>query len=152
MTAAALIERLERVRETGRGRWSATCPAHEDRSPSLVVTELDDGRTLLHCFGGCETRAVLQAVGLDYDALFPPRPLGQQIRRERVPFDPLAVLRAVAQEAWIAGIVIGQVASGGPLSEEIRDRGAIACRRLIDAAEACVPSRPKARISEPAHA
>lgn len=28
--AARLLDRLEAVREVGRGRWIARCPAHED--------------------------------------------------------------------------------------------------------------------------
>ena len=47
-----LLDRLEAVRETGSSRWIARCPAHDDSSPSLAVRELDDGRILLHDFGG----------------------------------------------------------------------------------------------------
>ena len=52
-------------------RWVATCPAHEDRSPSLSITEGRDEIVLLHCHGGCGPREVLAAVGLDWTALFP---------------------------------------------------------------------------------
>lgn len=48
------------------GRWSGKggiclCPAHEDRKPSLSVRA---GRKalLLHCFAGCETVAILEAL------------------------------------------------------------------------------------------
>lgn len=51
--------------------WSATCPAHEDRSPSLSITEGRDGIVLLHCHGGCGPREVLAAVGLTWQVLFP---------------------------------------------------------------------------------
>ena len=63
MAARAFIERLDCARQTGSGRWIARCPAHEDRSPSLSVRELEDGRTLIHCFGGCDVQAVVE--GLD---------------------------------------------------------------------------------------
>ena len=36
-----VLERLERVRPSGGG-WSARCPAHDDRKPSLSVTVADD--------------------------------------------------------------------------------------------------------------
>ena len=68
-----LLDRLERVKQTGPGRWLAKCPAHEDRSPSLSIRELDDGRVLIHDFGACETQAVLDAIGLEMGALFPER-------------------------------------------------------------------------------
>lgn len=37
------------------------CVAHQEKTPSLRVTE-KDGRTLFHCFGGCEQAAVLEAL------------------------------------------------------------------------------------------
>lgn len=37
------------------------CPAHGDRTPSLSV-RLGQRRLLFHCFAGCETRAVLDAL------------------------------------------------------------------------------------------
>lgn len=71
--AATLLDRLDGVRQSGPGRWLARCPAHQDRSPSLSVRELDDGRVLLHDFGGCDTEAVLDALGLELQVLFPER-------------------------------------------------------------------------------
>lgn len=73
MSAATLIDRLSAVRQTAPGKWLARCPAHEDRSPSLSIRELEDGRVLLHDFGGCDTGAVLASLGLEMGALFPER-------------------------------------------------------------------------------
>jgi hypothetical protein len=71
MSAAALLDRLDGVRQTAPDRWVAKCPAHEDRSPSLSIREIDDGKTLLQCFAGCSALDVLDSVGLDWGALFP---------------------------------------------------------------------------------
>jgi hypothetical protein len=73
MSAAALLNRLDRPKQTGPDRWLAKCPAHEDRSPSLSVRELDDGRVLINCFAGCGAIDVLDSVGLTWSALFPER-------------------------------------------------------------------------------
>lgn len=51
----------------------ARCPAHDDTNPSLSVTEGRDGRCLLKCHAGCEQAEVVAALGLDWEALFPPR-------------------------------------------------------------------------------
>lgn len=72
MSAAKLLDRLDRVKQTGPGRWIARCPAHQDKSPSLSVRELDDGRVLVKDFGGCSTDDVLGALGLSMADLFPP--------------------------------------------------------------------------------
>jgi len=73
MTTDTLLSRLENVRKRGAEQWSARCPAHDDKGPSLSVRALPDGRTLLHCFAGCGADEVLGAVGLDMAALFPPK-------------------------------------------------------------------------------
>jgi len=69
--AQKLLNRLEKVRRTGEGRYVACCPAHDDRTPSLSIKECDDGRLLVHCFAGCPTGDVLTAVGLSLGDLFP---------------------------------------------------------------------------------
>lgn len=60
------------VTQSGEG-YAARCPAHNDRSPSLSVSEGDDGRVLLHCHAGCEAGAVVAALGLTMADLYPPR-------------------------------------------------------------------------------
>lgn len=50
----------------------ARCPAHDDRSPSLSVREGADGRALIWCHAGCDTEAVIAALGLRWSDLFPP--------------------------------------------------------------------------------
>ena len=42
MIADKLVSQLEGVRSTGQDRWIARCPAHDDRSPSLSIREVDD--------------------------------------------------------------------------------------------------------------
>lgn len=52
-------------------KFVARCPAHDDRTPSLSVTEGLDGRALLHCFAGCDTADIITALGLAWTDLFP---------------------------------------------------------------------------------
>lgn len=64
-----LLDSLDDLRANGGG-YMALCPAHDDRSPSLSVSEGDDGRLLLHCHGGCKTEDVVKALGLEMRDLF----------------------------------------------------------------------------------
>jgi hypothetical protein len=64
-----LLERLERV-ETRNGSYQALCPAHEDRQPSLNLSEGEDGRALIKCFAGCRPRHITDALGLQMSDLF----------------------------------------------------------------------------------
>jgi putative DNA primase/helicase len=59
-----------KVRYLGQGRAEAQCPAHDDRNPSLSITEQADGKVLLHCHAGCEIDDVLAAIGLEKRDLF----------------------------------------------------------------------------------
>jgi putative DNA primase/helicase len=69
MTLDELLPRFKNVRRTPGG-YSAVCSAHEDRNNSLSITTGDDGRTLLHCYAGCEVGNILAKVGLKTKDLF----------------------------------------------------------------------------------
>jgi hypothetical protein len=51
----------------------ALCPAHDDRNPSLSISPGNGSGPLIKCFAGCDTEAVLKAVGLDWQDVLPPR-------------------------------------------------------------------------------
>ena len=67
-----LLARLPNARKAGNG-WSARCPAHDDRRASLSIAQGDDGTALVKCHAGCDTAAILAAVGLKLADLFPPK-------------------------------------------------------------------------------
>ena len=69
MTATDLLAYLDGVRLRGHGKWSARCPAHEDRSPSLSMREGDRG-LLVHCFSGCTVEEICEALNLRVSDLF----------------------------------------------------------------------------------
>lgn len=99
------------------------------------MRELGDGRTLVHCFGGCATADVLAAVGLEFDALYPERAIDHHVPRERAPFPATDVLRAVAGESHLVAIAASRVASGKPISATDAERVALAADRLLSARE-----------------
>jgi putative DNA primase/helicase len=71
-----VLERLSGVEDNGHG-YKARCPvpAHGrgrgDPNPSLSVSEGDDGRVLVKCRTGCESKDVLDALGLSWADLYP---------------------------------------------------------------------------------
>ena len=65
LSAEDLAHRLEKPKKQGKG-WMACCPAHDDKKPSLSITDGNEGKTLLTCFAGCtftEITAALTANG-----------------------------------------------------------------------------------------
>lgn len=67
---AKLRDREHTVRPSRMG-WSAKCPAHDDRNPSLSIGTGRDGRCLLKCHAGCETEAIVAELGLGMKDLMP---------------------------------------------------------------------------------
>ena len=61
------IEEIAEIYEATKqgGYYMALCPAHADGNPSLSIREGEHG-ILLHCFAGCDTRSVLEAMGLTF--------------------------------------------------------------------------------------
>lgn len=72
MRFSEILARFPTATNSGDG-WKAKCPAHNDGTPSLLIREGDDGRTLLHCHAGCTPQAICAAIGLRLADLFPPR-------------------------------------------------------------------------------
>ena len=67
ISEADLLQRFDKVRETGRG-WVGRCPAHQDRTPSLSIAR-GHTRWLLKCFAGCDIAQVAGAAGLQVSDL-----------------------------------------------------------------------------------
>lgn len=103
-----LLDRLDKVRQTGPGRWLARCPAHEDRSPSLSLREVDDGRVLLHCFGGCQMSDVLCALGLSVADLFE-KALAHSLPRTHSTIPARDILTALDHEILVATLILHDV-------------------------------------------
>ena len=70
----SILDRLDGVKAEGTGRWSARCPAHEDRVASLSVSRGNDGRALIYCHAGCKARDIVERIGLRVTDLFAQAP------------------------------------------------------------------------------
>lgn len=135
MGVDSLLSKLDKVKQRGRNNWQACCPAHADKGPSLSIRELDDGRILVHCFAGCSTPEIVQAVGMELSDLFPAREVGNT-RRERRPFPAADALRAVGFEALVVCAASAALATGEPLSSGDRERLLQASERIRSALSA----------------
>ena len=55
------LSNLPKFKQVGKFRYTACCPAHDDKNPSLAITEAED-KILVHCFSGCTQDQVLDAL------------------------------------------------------------------------------------------
>lgn len=138
MSVDTLLSRLQRVKKTGPGRWVACCPAHDSKSKqSLAIRETDDGKVLVHDFGGCSVYDVLFSVGMQVNDLFRDRSPRSALRTARMPFSYADALRCVSFEALIAAVAAGNLAQGTSLTDDDRQRLWLAANRINHALEVC---------------
>ena len=131
MSLERLLNSLTKVKGR-KGSWTAACPAHEDRSPSLAVRQVEDGRILLHCFGGCSVHDVLGAVGMDMSDLFPDN--GENKKAIKPAFYATDLLRVIAFETLVVSICASDMSKGRQLSEKDLQRMQKAAQRIQEAA------------------
>lgn len=128
-----LLSRLTKVK--GRaGNYTACCPAHEDRSPSLAVKE-QDGKIILHCFAGCSVENIVGAVGMDMTDLFPPTEPRYDKPAQKMRFFASDLLRVIALEASIVAVAAYDMGRGKALPEGDLARLKLACQRINTAME-----------------
>lgn len=120
--ADKLLPRLDKVRPLKQSQWVACCPAHDDRNPSLKITETGDGTLLLKCWSGCSVAHIVNAVGLELRDIFPN---GSQRPTRRAPSR-----EAVEHERLIVSLGLSLLAQGKMLTKSDLDRLELARRRL----------------------
>jgi len=131
-----LLNALEKVKKTGPARYIALCPHHQDKRPSLTITEKDDGVVLIKCWAGCGAAEILTAVGLEFGDLYPPRTDQHGNKPQRRPWNPYDVLKCLETEArvsWFSAKTVAQ--SGMPLPPDEQERLLLAVSRLSGAVE-----------------
>jgi 5S rRNA maturation endonuclease (ribonuclease M5)/energy-coupling factor transporter ATP-binding protein EcfA2 len=52
---------LRNLKETGHDQWLASCPSHEDDTPSLSIADRG-GKILLYCFAGCDYERIVESL------------------------------------------------------------------------------------------
>jgi DNA primase len=131
MELEVFLSRLEKVR--GRnGSFTACCPAHRDKSPSLAIRQ-DGERILLHCFAGCSANKVVEAVGCTLNDLFQDEKKWHRQKPVKRQFYATDLLRIINKEALIVLISAIDMAGGKKLSDADLERLKVAAGRIEEA-------------------
>ncbi len=69
MNLDKLLSKLDQVKPLKNGEYQARCPAHDDKTASLSLTE-KNGKLLLKCHAGCSVESILYSLGLEKKQLF----------------------------------------------------------------------------------
>jgi len=108
-TLSGIASGLNKVRWHGNNKFTACCPAHDDRSPSFTASD-SNGTILVYCFSGCsqdEVIGALRDLGLWHSA-------SQYQLERRKRFD---LKREVRRHQDILASGIGTIKYGVVLSE-----------------------------------
>lgn len=126
-----LLDRLSGVKQTRPDRYQARCPAHDDRSPSLAITETPDGTILLKCWAGCGAADIVAAVGLELKDLFPPRFDYQATSKGKAPrYSASEVVKTLITEATIIALGYRALQRGDELNQPDQGRVELAIGAL----------------------
>ncbi len=121
MTAETIAKALG-GRKVG-GSWTARCPAHDDRTPSLSIRDSDENKVLVRCHAGCDQERVIAALrtrGLWTEN--GPHRLSRMARRthvERKPNQGDAKQSEIALAIWQCA----KPAKGTPVESYLASRG-----------------------------
>jgi hypothetical protein len=111
------------------------------RSPSLSIRELDDGRVLVHDFGGCDVGDILAALGLTLTDLFPDRlpDHSYPLTNQTIPARDLLV--ALDHELTVATLILTDIVRRRKVSESQLARLVQAAARVGKARDIANPQK-----------
>ena len=95
---------------------------HDDKHPSMTVSETADGSVLLHCFGGCSFEQMVSGLGLEPIDLIPPhlrhnRQDGHRSPHKGPRFSPWTALQALAVDVIVVALAAAQIRRDGWLDD-----------------------------------
>ena len=139
-----LLNRLQNVKRTGDQQWRACCPVHESKSrSSLSIRQVEDGRLLIHCHGGCEPLEILKVCGLEMTDLMPERITHNATPQEKRKWREAATMRdwqkarsSIQHEARVVWVAGKQIQDGKPLNHADDARLDEAVENIVQAGRA----------------
>ena len=127
-----ILSLLSKVKSTGNNTWMACCPAHDDKSPSMTISDYSDN-ILIHCFSGCTPIDILESIGLDFSDLFPDKNYTE--KSKGAVFNAYDVLEALSTETSIVYITASKMFDTKEISNEDWLRLKVSVQRINAASD-----------------
>ena len=125
-----VLSRLDDPKPNGRDRWRSRCPACGGNKSALSVGIGNDDAVLIQCFKGCEVAAVVDAMGLRLQDLFPPKLTGSPPLQRRGMLTAGQALDVISRECLLTWTAAFNLANGHALTEMDLEQLMIASRRI----------------------
>lgn len=129
MNVDHILGRLEKVRQVKPDEYTACCPAHPDRSPSLSITDAGD-RVLLHCHAGCSFDAIAAALDMQAHDFFAN---GKAPKSVAPGISQRALNAALALELATVYVIACDRSKGRTVSPDDLSRERVAKQRILTA-------------------
>jgi len=125
MSVERILPLLTGVKQTSDNSWIAKCCVHEDRNPSLSITEKSAASgeliVLMHCFScGASGANVCDVLGIPYSTMYPDS-LHRNYYYESSPlnsFPAKDILQCIADDALYIELVCREYLRAGTTSDE----------------------------------
>lgn len=125
------LNHLDKVTQRG-DQYTALCPGHDDKKPSLAITERE-GKILVKCWSGCTTEDITDALGLEIKDLFSESNFTtqqrQQYRSKKTVRQCLEMLEIEVHVFYQC--IVQLLHTDKPLSNEDKARNSLAQTRII---------------------
>ena len=73
MTVETILNKFNKVRNSGQDKWRVPCPVHNGKNFNMSIKECADGTVLAHCFVcGADGPKLAEALSLPLSEIFPP--------------------------------------------------------------------------------
>lgn len=130
MSIESFLNNLHKVKPQGRNKWVALCPCHDDKNPSLAISD-DNGIVLIHCFGcGANAVEVAHKLGVDLSELFPPKSeIDYDKTGQKYQFNNRQVLKALYSETLVSYVILKGIADD-PIASQVKDRLLLSISRI----------------------
>lgn len=130
-----ILNSLDKVKSLGGGRYKALCPVHDEKTPSLGITQKDDDRIIMHCFGcGANGVEIIRSLGMELADLFPESERRKDdYRRDRKPFPATQILECINFESSVIMIAARQIIDDVQLNRTDYQRVETAYNRIYEA-------------------
>jgi hypothetical protein len=130
-----LLNKLNKVKRTSTNQYIACCPAHDDKSPSLSITDKGDGKILINCYAGCGTEDVLDSIGMSFEDIMPPKVIEHKVAPIKQRVYASDALKVIQLESRIVIMAAYELRRNKPMTEQDLARLKLAMERINIASE-----------------
>jgi hypothetical protein len=113
------LTRLDKVKQIGNGEWVACCPAHDDKHPSMSVSEKGDTFVVKCHSQHCGGIAIMESVGLTASDFYEKTNLPSHIRPIKRKWTPRQICELGGESISSVALLLERLMTIGLEDDEI---------------------------------